>query len=98
MVCRSNDDCWRPLHRTGTVGGRGLTQHLRGVGGAIIAIIALGAASAGPAWSATAGLVGGTLSYRAGAREANDLVVRGSTPGTVFHDAGATIRAGVGCA
>jgi Ca2+-binding RTX toxin-like protein len=87
------------VYRTRTVGGRGLTQHLRRVGGAIIAIIALGAASAGPAWSATAELVGDTLSYRAGAGEANDLVVRGSgSGGAVFHDAGATIRAGVGCA
>jgi Ca2+-binding RTX toxin-like protein len=62
------------------------------------AMIVIGAASAGPAWSATAERVGDTLSYRASAGEANDLVVRGSYPGTVFHDAGATIRAGVGCA
>src|SRR5215213_8558720 len=86
------------VHRTRTVDGRGATQQLRRVGGAVVAIIALGAAFASPAWSATAELVGDTLSYRAGAGEANDLVVRGSDPGTVFHDAGATIHAGVGCA
>jgi Ca2+-binding RTX toxin-like protein len=85
------------VHRTGTLDERGTTRRLRLVGGAIIAIIALGAASAGPAWSATAEQVGDRLSYRAGAGEANDLVVRGSNPGTVFHDAGATIQAGVGC-
>jgi Ca2+-binding RTX toxin-like protein len=63
------------------------------------AIVALGAAAAGPAWSATVERVGDTLSYRAAAGEANDLVLTERFgPGVVLHDAGAPIRAGQGCA
>lgn len=85
------------MHRTGTAGIRGASHQLRRLSAATGLIIAIGAASAGPAWSATAELVGDTVSYRAGAGEANELLVRGSEPGIVFHDAGATITAGAGC-
>jgi len=88
------------VHRTVTAGdGRSLMHQLRGLIAATGAIVAFGAAAAGPAWSATAERVGDTVSYRAGAGEANQLVVENRfDPRVVFQDAGATIRAGRGCA
>ena len=63
------------------------------------AIVALGATAAGPAWSATAERIGDTVSYRASAGEANDVLVSERFDVRVtIHDAGARIRAGQGCA
>jgi Ca2+-binding RTX toxin-like protein len=65
---------------------------------AAAAIVVIWGVSAGPAWSATAERFGETVYYRADGGERNNLDVRGGVDSSiVFHDVGATIRAGEGC-